>query len=730
MSRFRTILIPLICTALALTISSWDVQSVNSELMPPTPRYEEPSQWYIHDQKGTADIFYIISTETGDHLEAKDTCHYANTYDPLQRSQMLVEMAAVDSFYTGKLNYYSPFYRQASMNSFVSPELAAARTSRAIEDVNRSWQYYLTHFNQGRPFVLAGYSQGAAAVVELMREMPDSIACRMVAAYVIGYKVTKENLADIPLIRPARGATDWGVTVGFNSVASPEKAIPLITDGNQLCINPVNWRMDSKEASFVYHSHEKSTTLTVKCDPDSRLLIVNGFETGEVLPVIGVPGNYHNFELRFYHPYIQKNIADRVASYFRDVKGPQPVEEELIQDVTRSAGCGATYPCLPGKRLASAPLNKKPFAVIHYGRHGSCYLGKPSDYDAPYKVLASADSLGKLTPLGRDVLHRLKLIRDDAHNHWGELTDTGVRQMREIVRRMEERFPEIFNKDAQRLGALSLRNTCSMLSMEYTMNHVAKTTRIRVYRNASQAFSDFLDRQEESRLAVRGDSAAQAAYKAFADKYSDDDRLVQSLFSDAGYVRAHVNAATLGDQLFKIAGNIQNTNLAGRVTLYDLFTSDEIYHHWKKRNAWLYFNYGGYVHHAEKKQALQHRLLRHIFALVDTVLQTRPAARFHFADETSFIPFVCMLGVNGYGLATDNLKSLEDKGWADYRLCPMGANLQLVLYRRDPKDKDVLMRVLLNDEEATLPLPADAAPYYRLSDFYSYYQKILEPYEK
>lgn len=69
-----------------------------------------------------------------------------------------------------------------------------------------------------------------------------------------------------------------------------------------------------------------------------------------------------------------------------------------------------------------------------------------------------------------------------------------------------------------------------------------------------------------------------------------------------------------------------------------------------------------------------------------------------------------MLGVNGYGLATDNLKSLEDKGWADYRICPMGANLQLVLYRRDPKDKDVLMRVLLNDEEATLPLPADAAP--------------------
>ena len=730
MSRFRTILIPLICTTLALMISSWDVQSVNSELMPPAPRYEEPSQWYIHDQKGTADIFYIISTETGDHLEAKDTCHYANTYDPLQRSQMLVEMAAVDSFYTGKLNYYSPFYRQASMNSFVSPELAAARTSRAIEDVKRSWQYYLTHFNQGRPFVLAGYSQGAAAVVELMREMPDSIACRMVAAYVIGYKVTKEDLADIPLLRPARGATDWGVTVGFNSVASPEKAIPLITDGNQLCINPVNWRMDSKEASFVYQSPEKSDTLTVRCDPDSRLLIVKGFETDEVLPVIGMPGNYHNFELRFYRPYIQKNIADRVAAYFRDVKGPQPVEEELIQDVERSAGCGMAYPRQSLRPLTPAPQDKKPFAMIYYGRHGSCYLSKPSDYDAPYKVLASADSVGKLTPLGRDVLGCLTKIRNDAYNHWGELTDVGVSQLRGIAWRMAERFPEIFCQDAYHLGARSLRTTCSLLSMEYTMNQIAKFTRIRVYRNASQEFSYYLNHQDVSRLAVRGDSAALQAYDAFARKYSDGSRLAQLLFSDTDYVRAHVDATTLSDQLFKVAGNIQNTRLAGQVTLYDLFTKDEIHSLWKKQNAWWYFNYGGYVHHAEKKQALQHQLLRNCFYCADTALKTKPTAIFHFTDETSFVPFVCLLGVNGYGLATDHLESLEKKGWADYRLCPMGANLQFILYRRNPDDKDVLMQVLLNEEEATLPLPTDVAPYYHLSDFYSYYQKILEPYEK
>ena len=368
--------------------------------------------------------------------------------------------------------------------------------------------------------------------------------------------------------------------------------------------------------------------------------------------------------------------------------------------------------------------------MIYYGRHGSCYLSKPSDYDAPYKVLASADSVGKLTPLGRDVLSRLTQIRNDAYNHWGELTDVGVSQVREIALRMAERFPEIFCKDAYHIGARSLRNTRSMLSMEYTMNQIAKLTRIRVYRNASQEFSYYLDHQDVSRLAVRGDSAALQAYDAFARKYSDGSRLAQSLFNDTDYVRAHVDAVTLSDQLFKVAGNIQNTGLAGSVSLYDLFTKDEIYRHWKKQNAWWYFNYGGYVHHAEKKQALQHQLLRNCFYCADTAVKTKPTAIFHFTDETSFVPFVCLLGVNGYGLATDHLESLEKKGWADYRLCPMGANLQFILYRRNPDDKDVLMQVLLNEEEATLPLPTDVAPYYHLNDFYSYYQKILEPYEK
>jgi hypothetical protein len=245
-----------------------------------------------------------------------DTCHFADTYDDYLRECMALEMHAVDSFYSGDCNYYSPYYRQVSMQSWESVETTMARLPLALSDVRRSWDYYIAHYNQGRPFVIAGYSQGAHAMMDIMRRMPDSIASRMVAAYVVGYRVTQEDLDSCPLIRPAQGATDTGVTICFNSVRSPEDTILVVSGGNLLCINPVNWRTDTVSASFVVVDHKRTDTLTAQCDPKSHLVLVGNYPDNRPMPVIGVPGNYHHRELKFYYPYICQNIMDRVAAYF------------------------------------------------------------------------------------------------------------------------------------------------------------------------------------------------------------------------------------------------------------------------------------------------------------------------------------------------------------------------------------------------------------------------------
>jgi hypothetical protein len=93
------------------------------------------------------------------------------------------------------------------------------------------------------------------------------------------------------------------------------------------------------------------------------------------------------------------------------------------------------------------------------------------------------------------------------------------------------------------------------------------------------------------------------------------------------------------------------------------------------------------------------------------------------------LPLVCLIGVNGYDLETDNLDELEEKGWWCSSVFPMGCNLQFILYRSNPKDQDILFKVLLNEVEATLPLPPVSGPYYRWADFRHYCLDKLSKYK-
>lgn len=318
MSRLRGVFIVLIMIGFSLFLSAWDSDDISMiGPIPGAPDYADSTQWFICDRGTEADLFYIISTETSYHMIGTDTCHFADTKDDYLRGRMRHEMHAVDSFYSGHLNYFSPYYRQISLQSWATEEMALSRLPLALSDCRRSWDYYIKNLNHGRPFILAGFSQGAYALMDIMKHMPDSIASRLVAAYVIGYKVTAEDTAACRYLRPAQGATDTGVTICFNSVRSPECEIPVVSSGNLFCINPVNWRTDTVSCPFVFYGRKKNDTLTARLDPESRLLLIDGYKIDKPMAIIGKPGNYHHLELKFFYPYIRKNMADRVAAFLR-----------------------------------------------------------------------------------------------------------------------------------------------------------------------------------------------------------------------------------------------------------------------------------------------------------------------------------------------------------------------------------------------------------------------------
>ena len=300
---------------LFLTACCNNTEQAESEPIPPAPDYADNSQWYIQDRNAAVDVFYIISTETGDYTTADgQVCHYADTRNDTIRAYMQSEMTGVDNLLCGDLNYFSPYYRQCTLESFVDEALANERMKMPMEDVRRSFDYYLKNLNHGRPFILMGFSQGAAAVVDLLKQMPDSVYSRMVAAYVFGWRVTDSDMAGTGHFRPALDSADLGVTICYNSVRSADCEIPLISGGNRIAINPANWRTDATPATIT--TPLSPDTLTIALDTISKLLVVDGYSREDyILPLIGREGNYHCLEISMYQSFLKRNIALRAERY-------------------------------------------------------------------------------------------------------------------------------------------------------------------------------------------------------------------------------------------------------------------------------------------------------------------------------------------------------------------------------------------------------------------------------
>ena len=297
------------------------------DTLPPTPDYSDTTQWYVTDRSGEADVFYIISTETGDYTLDGKEYHFAHTYNDSVRQPLYSEMLGVDTLLSGSFNFYSPYYRQCSLQSFTSDSTSEARMPIALEDVRHAFKYYLTKLNHGRPFILAGFSQGAIILLKLLQEMDDSTYARMVAAYAIGATITQQMVDDCPRIKAAQGADDTGVTICYNSVRDAQCSGKR-HERSAIAINPVNWRTDSVVAVFSTEptpwkpvAEQKKDKLSVSLDPTTNLLFVSGYTAEDyVLPLIGQEGNYHSREIWLYRQQLRENMARRVAAFRKTMK--------------------------------------------------------------------------------------------------------------------------------------------------------------------------------------------------------------------------------------------------------------------------------------------------------------------------------------------------------------------------------------------------------------------------
>ena len=168
--------------------------------------YADTNYWYsIGDENHEADVFYVYPTVATISYAENDSSWYTDITLPEVREEANGNQKFNKLLYY-EYNFYAPYYRQMIFDAYRQSEDILERIAQTpIADIKDAFQYYMAHYNHGRPFFLVGHSQGSQMLIELLKNgMTKKQRQQMVAAYCIGFQITDQELAQYPeALKPA-----------------------------------------------------------------------------------------------------------------------------------------------------------------------------------------------------------------------------------------------------------------------------------------------------------------------------------------------------------------------------------------------------------------------------------------------------------------------------------------------------------------------------------------------
>lgn len=310
-----------------------------------TTNYSSRAHWLALPSKRLkqVDVFYLYPTEyTRPDPSAPIVCAVDDA--GMMHGAQVAFQRQVTAFNTVG-NIYAPYYRQA--DAAARAALPQAQQAKIVaggptQDGLAAFDYFIRHYDQGRPFILVGHSLGSNVLANLlaryMKARP-SVYKRMVAAYVVGYSITPSYLAQNPFLKFATGPSDTGVIVSWNTEAPTVAGTnPVLLPGG-LAINPITWTRKQTAATA------KQNLGSIELNPATGTPVLNA--SGSIKRVMGVadarvdkakgvvicstidasaepyytPGGFpmgvlHPFDYPFYFFDVRANAANRVEHFF------------------------------------------------------------------------------------------------------------------------------------------------------------------------------------------------------------------------------------------------------------------------------------------------------------------------------------------------------------------------------------------------------------------------------
>ncbi len=243
---------------------------------PAAPDYTQLTSWAAHPDKEDpsdliprplqgdtlavteqVDVFFLHPTIFSGKVKGDYLWNAAMDDEELNAQVDKTTIKLQASLFNAAGKIYAPRYRQAHLRSFHAPNDVEGNKALALAyaDTKQAFLHYLENHNQGRPFILAGHSQGSRHLKQLLQELIDGKALQeqLVAAYIVGWGVETNAFENIPL---GTSPEETGCFLTWRTYDEGYK--PTWAKEGQVCVNPLSWRTND---IFVSHKENKGAVL-------------------------------------------------------------------------------------------------------------------------------------------------------------------------------------------------------------------------------------------------------------------------------------------------------------------------------------------------------------------------------------------------------------------------------------------------------------------------------------
>lgn len=292
----------------------------------PADRTPTPDFLSVQDDSGVDVLFFYPTSYIGDKRYATDwnaSVEHKATNKRTDETSILFQA----SLFNGAGRVYAPRYRQAHLDVFFNKKKVDSgkkALALAYSDVLAAFNHYMTYWNQGRPFIIAGHSQGALHAMNLIKDKIEGtpLQQKMIAAYIVGWPVKKgffKNLQACETPSQTNCFCSW--RTWNRSFILDHKNDPRL-DADIVCTNPLLW--NTREGEYAPKTANKGGLgfTFEKIHPEftdaevykGLLLARKPKFKGSVL---FRRKNYHIGDLNLYYVNVRENVQQRARQYMK-----------------------------------------------------------------------------------------------------------------------------------------------------------------------------------------------------------------------------------------------------------------------------------------------------------------------------------------------------------------------------------------------------------------------------